>query len=47
MKSEIWKEFELTGSVDSYLDYRLNINSSKEYDYDAYNRDVGEIKTTE
>lgn len=46
MKNKIWKEFELTGSVDSYLSYKSSIDSSKDYE-EAYSSDVGEIQTTE
>ncbi len=46
MKKKIWKEFELTGSIDSYLSYKSNIDSSKDYE-EAYNSDVGETQTIE
>ncbi len=45
MKSEIWKMFELTGNVESYLYYKSNINSDENENEEKSN--IGEIITIE
>lgn len=45
MKSEIWKMFELTGNVESYLYYKSNINSDENEKEEKPN--IGEIITIE
>lgn len=44
MKSEIWKMFELTGNVESYLYYKSNIDNEYEKEED---NDTVEIITIE
>lgn len=46
MKNEIWKMFELTGNVESYLYYKSNVDTSTKKDKKEYNN-IGEITTIE